>query len=187
MDVAFYNNLFLIDVRDFDALKAVVDDGVAQLGRLDIILTGVWHAAKVAIPHIKAGERGGSIAFTSSVGGVNGLTNTGHYGAGKHGVVGLIRTLALELAPDMIRVNTVHPTQCNTPMLMNDAMYKLFVPGSENPTKEEFAAVSQELNALPIPWVEPVDVSNALLFWASDEGRYITGATLPVDAGAIIK
>lgn len=204
-----------IDVRDFDAMKSFVDDSVGALGRLDIIsanagaapgggpavdievgdwqetiniiLTGVWHTVKAAVPHMRAGGRGGSIAITSSVGGLKGLANTGHYVAGKHGIVGLMRTLAMELAPDMIRVNTIHPTQCNTPMLMNDAIYKLFVPGSENPTVEEFAEVSQQLNVLPIPWVEPVDVSNALLFLASDEGRYITGVALPVDAGSSMK
>jgi (+)-trans-carveol dehydrogenase len=94
-----------------------------------------------------------------------------------------MRTLALELAPYSIRVNSLHPTNVNTDMIQNEAIYHLFVPGSENPTREEFASVSRSMQALPIPWVEPVDISNALLFLASDEGRYITGVTFPVDAG----
>ena len=202
------------DVRDFGALKAALDKGVAQLGRLDIVsanagiasygpagdlaeqtwhdmidinLTGDWHAAKAAIPHLIAGGRGGSIIITSSDAGLKAYQNAAHYVAAKHGVVGLMRTLALELAPHMIRVNSLHPTQVNTDMVMNEPMFRLFMPGTEHPTVEDFRPVSQALNALPIPWVEPVDISNALLFLASDEARYITGVTLPVDAGAAIK
>ncbi|MEV1329302.1 mycofactocin-coupled SDR family oxidoreductase [Micromonospora costi] len=203
------------DVRDFAAVKAAVDEGVAQLGRLDIVsanagisspagpaedvseqtwqdmidinLTGVWHTAKAAIPHIKAGGRGGSIVLTSSDAGLFAYPNIAHYVSAKHGVVGLMRTLALELAPFNIRVNSLHPTQVDTPMIMNEATYKLFLPDNPNPTIEEFAPVSQQMNALPIPWVEAVDISNALLFLASDEARYITGVALPVDAGAAIK
>ena len=203
------------DVRDFAALKAAVDDGVAQLGRLDIVsanagvstnpgpadtlseetwqtmidinLTGVWHTAKAAIPALKAGGRGGSIILTSSAAGLMGYPNVSHYVSAKHGVVGLMRTLALELAPDMIRVNSVHPTQVDTEMIQNEATYRLFMPDNPNPTREDFAPASQAMNALPIPWVEAVDISNAVLFLASDEARYITGVTLPVDAGAVIK
>ena len=98
-----------------------------------------------------------------------------------------MRTLALELAPHMIRVNSIHPTQVNTPMIMNDMIMRLFRPDVENPTIDDFAVASQATNALPIPWVESVDISNALLFLASDEARYITGVTLPVDAGSVIK
>ncbi|HWG64334.1 MAG TPA: mycofactocin-coupled SDR family oxidoreductase [Streptosporangiaceae bacterium] len=202
------------DVRDFGALKAAVDDGVAQLGRLDIVstnagivsfgtldempeqtwrdmidtnLTGVWHAAKAAIPHLRAGGRGGSIILTSSAAGLMAYPGAGHYVSAKHGVVGLMRTLALELAPDMIRVNSLHPTQVDTDMIMNEPTFKLFRPDLEHPTVDDFRPASQAMNALPIAWVEPVDISNALLFLASDEARYITGVTLPVDAGAVIK
>jgi (+)-trans-carveol dehydrogenase len=98
-----------------------------------------------------------------------------------------MRTLALELALDMIRVNSLHPTQVNTPMIMNEPTFRLFSPDNPNPTVEDFRPISQEMNALPIPWVESVDISNALLFLASDEARYITGVALPVDAGAVIK
>jgi (+)-trans-carveol dehydrogenase len=204
------------DVRDYGALKAPLDDGVAQLGRLDIVsanagifsfgraeelpeqtwqdvidtnLTGVWHAAKAAIPHLRAGGRGGSIILTSSTGGLMALANTAHYIASKHGVVGLMRTLALELAPAMIRVNSVHPTSVNTGMVQNAAAYALFAPDLEEKdrTKENLRERFQALNALPIPWVEPVDISNAVLSLASHESRYVTGVTLPVDAGCLIK
>jgi SDR family mycofactocin-dependent oxidoreductase len=203
------------DVRDYVALKAAVDDGVAQLGRLDIVsanagigaspvkawemdestwqtmidinLSGVWHAAKAAIPHLIEGGNGGSIILTSSAAGLQAYENIAHYVSAKHGVVGLMRTLALELAPYMIRVNSIHPTQVDTDMIQNEATYRLFRPDLEHPTREDFAPASQSVNALPIPWVEPVDISNAILFLASDEGRYITGVTLPVDAGTVIK
>jgi (+)-trans-carveol dehydrogenase len=102
-------------------------------------------------------------------------------------VVGLMRTLALELAPHFIRVNSVHPTGVNTDMIQNAATYRLFRPDLDNPTAEDMAEAAQALNALPIPWVEPRDISNAVLFLASDEARYITGVTLPVDAGSTQK
>jgi SDR family mycofactocin-dependent oxidoreductase len=202
------------DVRDYDALKSAVDDGVAELGRLDVVsanagiasfarahelseqtwrdmidtnLTGVWHAAKAAIPHLIDGGRGGSIILTSSTAGLMPLLNAGHYVSAKHGVVGLMRTLALELAPHMIRVNSLHPTSVNTDMIQNDPTYALFRPDLEHPTRDDAEPAFTSLNALPIPWVEPVDISNALLFLASDEARYITGVTLPVDAGSVIK
>ena len=203
------------DVRDYAAVKAALDDGVAQLGRLDIVsanagifsfgtmeeldetqwqdmidvnLTGVWHAAKAAIPHLRAAG-GGSMILTSSTAGLQALPNTGHYNAAKHGVVGLMRTLALELAPDMIRVNSVHPTAVNTDMIQNPATYELFAPDlpEADRTRDALAPRFQELNVLPIPWVEPVDISNAVLWLASDESRYVTGVTLPVDAGLLIK
>jgi (+)-trans-carveol dehydrogenase len=125
--------------------------------------------------------------LTSSVGGLKAYPNVGHYIAAKHGVVGVMRTLALELAPHSIRVNSVHPTQVNTPMVMNDATFRLFRPDLEYPTRDDFAPVSQMMHALPVPWVEPVDISNAVLFLASDEARYVTGVTLPIDAGVLIK
>ena len=144
------------DVRDYGALKKALDDGVAELGRLDIVsanagifsfgrtedlpeqtwqdmidtnLTGVWHAAKAAIPHLRAGGRGGSIILTSSTAGLKALeSNTRHDNGAKHGVVGLMRTLALELAPAMIRVNWVHPTSVDTDMVQNAPTYALFAP-----------------------------------------------------------
>jgi (+)-trans-carveol dehydrogenase len=203
------------DVRVFAQLKEAVDDGVAQLGRLDIVvanagiftapdtaenipeeifldtidinLVGVWRTAKAAIPHLKAGGRGGSIIMTSSTAGLQGQPNCAHYAAAKHGVVGLMRTLALELAPDMIRVNSVHPTTVETDMVLNQGLYDLFRPDLEHPTKDDFAQAALTINALPVPWVQPLDISNAVLFLASDEARYVTGITLPVDAGATTK
>ena len=107
--------------------------------------------------------------------------------AANHGVIGLMRTLALELAADFIRVNALAPTAVDTPMVMNSATYRLLRPDLENPTADDLAGPAAALNALPIPWVEPADISNALVFLASDEARYITGITLPVDAGIVIK
>jgi SDR family mycofactocin-dependent oxidoreductase len=203
-----------VDVRDYDALKQALDDGVAQLGRLDIVsanagivsygrveelpeqtwrdvidvnLTGEWHAAKAAIPHLRAGGRGGSIILTSSDAGLKALQNLAHYVAAKHGVIGLMRTLALELAPDFIRVNALAPTSVNTPMIMNEPTYRVFRPDLQNPTAEDMTGPATAVNVLPIPWVEPVDISNAVLWLASDESRYVTGITLPVDAGAALK
>jgi (+)-trans-carveol dehydrogenase len=205
------------DVRDYDALEAALEDGVAQLGRLDIVcanagisifgraesvtalsaqswrdvidtnLTGVWHTAKVAIPHLVQGGSGGSIIITSSLMGLKGSQNGAAYASAKTGLVGFMRVLALELAPHMIRVNSIHPTSVNTRMLHNENLYALFAPDLERPTREHAAERMQTLNVLPVPWVEPEDVSNAVLFLASDEARYITGVALPVDAGAAIK
>ena len=204
------------DVRDYGALKAALDDGVAQLGRLDIVsanagissfgtldklpeqtwqdmidtnLTGVWHTAKAAIPHLRAGGHGGSIILTSSAAGLKAYQTIGHYSAAKLGVVGLMRTLALELAPDMIRVNSVHPTNVNTDMIQNAATYTMFAPDlqEQDRTRERLVERFGAINALPIPWVEPVDISNAVLWLASDEARYVTGVTLPVDAGSLVK
>lgn len=199
------------DVRDFDAVKAALDDGVAQLGRLDIVcanagimsvgradelpeqtwqdmidinLSGVWRACKAAIPHL--GE-GGVIVITSSAAGLMAIENSAHYVSAKHGLVGLMRTLTLELAPRSIRVNSVHPTTVNTDMIQNDPTYRLFRPDLDNPTVDDAAEAFLTLNALPIKWVEPRDISNAVLFLASDEARYITGVTLPVDAGYVVK
>ncbi|BBU21276.1 mycofactocin-coupled SDR family oxidoreductase [Mycobacterium xenopi] len=204
-----------VDVRDYTALKAAVDSGVEQLGRLDIIvanagignggdtldktsehdwqemidvnLSGVWKTVKAGVPHILAGGRGGSIILTSSVGGLKAYPHTGHYVAAKHGVVGLMRTFAVELGQHMIRVNSVHPTNVNTPLFMNEGTMKLFRPDLENPGPEDLKVVAQMMHTLPIGWVEPEDISNAVLFLASEESRYITGVTLPVDAGSCLK
>ncbi len=202
------------DVRDLAAVTAAVDDGFAQLGRIDVVsanagifsvgpthelaedtwqdmidvnLTGVWHAVRAAIPQLIAGGRGGSIVITSSGAGLKGFPNVAHYVSAKHGVVGLMRTLALELAPHWIRVNSIHPTNTDTDMIQNDAMYRLFRPDLDNPTRADFDAGAREMNALDLPWVEAIDITNALLFLASDDARYITGVALPVDAGFFVK
>jgi (+)-trans-carveol dehydrogenase len=199
------------DVRDYGRLKAAVDQGVATLGRLDIVaanagvtsyypswklpeegwdavvdtnLKGVWHTCKAAIPHLIDGGRGGAIIITSSTAGLRGIANLAHYSAAKTGLVGLMRTMAGELAPHNIRVNTVHPTAVDTDMVHNKATYDLFIPEPADRNRDGVAGPMQALNMLPIPWVDPRDISNAVLFLASDEGRYITGARLPVDAGS---
>ncbi len=202
------------DVRDYDATKAAVDAGVAELGRLDIVcgnagiassgpsielsteawremidinLTGVWHTCKAAIPHIIAGGRGGSVILTSSTAGIKGFLNLSHYAAAKHGVVGLMRSLANELAPHRIRVNTVHPTTVSTAMVDNPEIRGLFRPDLEAPTLDDAAEAFMTMNMLPVPWVEAIDITNAVLFLASDEARYVTGASIPIDAGATQK
>jgi (+)-trans-carveol dehydrogenase len=198
------------DVRDYQGLAKALDDAVVQLGRLDIVsanagilshatadtlaeaswqdmidinLTGVWHTAKAAVPHLIAGGRGGSIVLTSSGVVMKGTPNFAHYVSAKHGIVGLTRTMARELAPHWIRVNALHPGNVDTAMLRNTETLRLFRPDLENPTAEDATAAFQARNAMPVPWVDPVDISNALLFLASDEARYITGVSLPVDAG----
>jgi (+)-trans-carveol dehydrogenase len=204
-----------VDVRDYDALKAAVDAGVEEFGRLDVIvanagignggqtldqtseadwnamidvnLSGVWKSVKAGVPHILAGGNGGSIILTSSVGGLKAYPHTGHYIAAKHGVVGLMRTFAVELGAQNIRVNSVHPTNVNTPLYMNEGTMKLFRPDLENPTADDMKVVAQFMHTLPIGWVEPEDIANAVLFLASDEARYITGVTLPVDGGSCLK
>ncbi|MGZ9884174.1 mycofactocin-coupled SDR family oxidoreductase [Rhodococcus ruber] len=204
------------DVRDSAALKSAVDDGVAQLGRLDIVLanagiasfapveeltdemwddmidinlTGVFKTVRAAVPHLKANDGGGAIVLTSSTAGIKGLANLAHYVAAKHGVVGLTKTLANELAPHMIRVNSVHPTSVDTDMIHNEQTYAVFNPDKKPSeiTREEAGESFKTMNALPIEWVEPVDISNAILFLVSDAGRYVTGVQLPIDAGAVIK
>ena len=204
------------DVRDYGAVKAALDDGVAQLGRLDIVaanagifsfgkadvleektwqdmidvnLTGVWHAVKAAIPHLMAGGQGGSIVLTSSTAGLMPFDEHGplHRGQARRGRADA--RAGRRTGPDFIRANSVHPTTVNTDMIQNDATYELFAPDlpKEQRTKEVVGERFQTLNALPIKWVEPRDISNAVLFLASDEARYITGVTLPVDAGSLIK
>lgn len=201
------------DVRDSGALGKVLADGVARFGRvdtvvanagifgvgrlddlsesawremLDINLTGVWLTVKTAIPHLRAAG-GGAVVITSSGAGLHASPNIGHYVSAKHGAVGLMRTLALELADDSIRVNCVLPGTVDTPMVQNDAMYRLFRPDLAEPGRADFVQAARSLTALPVPWVEDVDVSNAVLFLVSDEARYITGVTLPVDAGTSVK
>ncbi len=201
------------DVRDYAGLKAALDAGVRELGGLDIVvanagvvnygpfeeitdeewaavvdinLTGVWKTCKAATSHLRA-RGGGAIVITSSAAGMIAPNHIAHYTSTKHGLIGLMRTVANELAPDMIRANSVHPTQVDTPMIMNDTTFGMFRPDLPSPGREDIIDISTQMNALPVPWVEAVDVANAVLFLASDEARYITGATLTVDAGVSIK
>ncbi|MDG3008959.1 mycofactocin-coupled SDR family oxidoreductase [Rhodococcus sp. D2-41] len=205
---------FEADVRDQAALDAAVQAGVAELGGLDIVcgtagisssgpavdlaedtwqtmldvnLTGVWKTCKAAIPHLIETGRGGSIVLISSIAGLRGLVSVGHYAAAKTGVVGLMRALAQELAQSSIRVNTVHPANTRTTMIQNEGTMRSFCPGVDHPTQEQFEAGTASMHLLPVPMLDPVDIANACLFLASDEARYITGVTLPVDAGHCLK
>jgi SDR family mycofactocin-dependent oxidoreductase len=197
------------DVRDFHQVKSAMDAGVEHFGRLDIVLAnagiapvafrelsieeeldqwraavgvnldGAYHVAWAAIPHLLSGNRGGSIIFTSSTAGLRGFGGVQGgglgYAASKHGIVGLMRTLANALAPANIRVNTVHPTAVNTMMAVNPAMTEFL---------ENYPGSGQHLqNPLPVEMLEPEDISAAIAYLVSDEGRYVTGVTFPVDAG----
>ncbi|WP_207908997.1 mycofactocin-coupled SDR family oxidoreductase [Pseudonocardia endophytica] len=199
------------DTRDAGALAAAVDRGVSELGRLDIVLanagivsyggvrdltaeqwndmigtnlTGVFNTARATVEHLIA-SGGGSFIATSSVYGLKGNGGVAHYTAAKHGVTGLLRAMTHELAPFNIRVNSIHPTTVNTDMIQHDAQYRLFRPDLDNPTAEDAKAGFASLNIMPIPWVETTDITNAVLFLASDKARYITGVALPVDAGSM--
>ncbi|SDN80396.1 SDR family mycofactocin-dependent oxidoreductase [Klenkia soli] len=197
------------DVRSLEALQGAVRDGVAQLGRVDIVLanagiapmgegsetpqawqdvldinlTGVWNTVHAAVPTMVEQGDGGAIVLTSSTAGLKGIGGDSPggegYTAAKHGVVGLMRTFANTLAKHRIRVNTVHPTGVNTPMVVNAVMEKFL---AEDPSIAN--AIS---NLLPVDMIEAVDISNAILFLVSDDGRYVTGTTLPVDAGILAK
>ncbi|TFV57838.1 NAD(P)-dependent oxidoreductase [Mycobacterium sp. PS03-16] len=201
----------VVDVRDCDALQTATDAAVAEFGGLDIVcatagitsrgmavempedmwqtmldvnLTGVWHTCKATAPHLIS-RGGGVMVLVSSIAGLRGLVGVAHYTAAKHGVVGLMRSLAHDLAPHGIRVNSVHPTNVDTPLIQNEAVRRAFRPDLDRPpTHAEFAAAARPMNLLDIPWVDPVDVANAAVFLASDEARYITAVALPVDAGS---
>jgi SDR family mycofactocin-dependent oxidoreductase len=201
------------DVRDFDRLQSVLESGREELGGIDIVvanagiasyaagheiteaafdemididLKGVWHTLKAAVPHLIE-QRSGSIVICASAAGVIGPPGLAHYVAAKHGAIGLMRAFANELGASMIRVNAVCPTQVDTPMIMHDEIYRMFRPDLDAPTKEDIVEVSTNMNLIPVPWVDVRDVSNAVLFLASDEARYITGTAIPVDAGIVSK
>jgi SDR family mycofactocin-dependent oxidoreductase len=194
------------DVRNSAQMQAAVDRGLSELGHIDVVcanagigsfgpawelsdeqwedvidtnLTGVWRTLKAVIPTMIRQGTGGSLVITSSVAGLEGFANLAHYTSAKHGVIGLMRTLVNELSAHRIRVNCVNPTTVDTDMIDNDAAYAVF--GAT--TREGMGQTMLMLNALPVPWVEAVDVSNAVLFLASDESRYVTGLNLTVDAG----
>jgi SDR family mycofactocin-dependent oxidoreductase len=199
------------DTRDLPGLTAAVDAGVAELGRLDIILanagifsagrmlemdedtwstmidvnlSGTWKTIRAAAPHIVAGGRGGAIVITSSLAAITANEAMVHYSAAKAGLIGMMKVVAKELAPQRIRVNSVHPTTVATDMILNDPFYRLFRPDLESPTREDFEEAGRTLNALPVAAVESRDVTDAILYLVADSGRYVTGSTLVVDAGA---
>jgi SDR family mycofactocin-dependent oxidoreductase len=204
------------DVRDRAQLAEAVADGVAELGHLDVVvanagicplgadvplqgwfdvvavnLTGVLNAVEVALPHLSAGA---SIICTGSVAGLlaGGTDNpqNGPGGAGysyaKQNVARFVHELAKQLAPQSIRVNAVHPTNVDTDMLQSAPMYKVFRPDLANPTREDAELAFPAMQPMPIGYVQPVDISNAVLYLASDEARYVTGLQLKVDAGALL-
>jgi SDR family mycofactocin-dependent oxidoreductase len=201
------------DVRDLSQVEAAVAAGLDEFGHIDVVcanagigslgrswelsekqwhdmidvnLTGAWNTVRAVIPHMIQAGRGGSIIFTNSVAGTLGRPNMSHYAASKHGLVGLMRSLANELAPYFIRVNSVHPGNVDTDMVQNVTGRRLLLPDVEDPSREEFAAAAAKLSLMPVPWVESIDISNAVLWLASEEARYVTGIILPVDAGAAV-
>lgn len=199
------------DVRDLGDLERLASQGAEELGSLDIVvanagiavpakgiemdeemwqttidinLTGAWKTAKATVPHIQAGGRGGAVVMIGSLSAVITNANTAQYAAAKQGMVGMMRVLAKELAPESIRVNVLHPTTVATDMVFNEANYQLFRPDLENPGREDFEVAARTLNALPIVAVEPEDITNGVLYLVSDDARYVTGTTLAVGAGA---
>ncbi|MGZ8815571.1 MAG: mycofactocin-coupled SDR family oxidoreductase [Mycobacterium sp.] len=195
------------DVRDQHALKSALAAGVDELGRLDIVvanagiapmqsgpqgwqdvidvnLTGVYHTVEVAIPTLIEQGDGGAIVLTSSVAGLIGVgshdAGAVGYVAAKHGIVGLVRLYANLLAPHSIRVNSVHPAGVDTPMINNEAT-RQWLGSIADKTPQEMG------NALPVQVLQPEDIANAVAWLVSDEARYVTGVTLPVDAGSVNK
>jgi SDR family mycofactocin-dependent oxidoreductase len=153
---------------------------------IDINLTGVFNTVRFAIPQMIE-RKSGSLVLISSTCGVKPLAWMPHYNAAKHGVMGLTKSLALDLGPYFVRANAILPSTVNTPMIHNEPSYKIYRPDLENPTPEEAMSGFYAHNAIPLPYVEPEDVSEAVLFLASDASRYITGLGLTIDLGTIQK
>lgn len=202
------------DVRDIDALARAVDEGVVELGRLDVVvanagiftfgqethrvpedswqdlmdinLTGVWHTYKASAEHLIASGAGGSVIIISSLAGFKGIANVAAYTATKHAIVGLMKVLANELGPHGIRVNTIHPNSIDTPMVKNPATYRLFRPDLDEPSAEDAEPAFAGLNPFGKAWIEPVHVSNAVAWLASDQSYYVSGGQIPVDGGASV-
>jgi (+)-trans-carveol dehydrogenase len=202
-----------VDVRDRDRMQQAVSDGVAELGRLDIVcanagisppggpvwtippqqwrdvidvnLTGVYNTLAVTVPAIQAAGNGGSIIVTASGAGLRSAQNLGDYNASKHAVVGLAQTLANEVAKEGIRVNVIAPGTVDTPMVTaNDVQFKVFRPDLERPELDDCIDIFKMIMPMGQPWVDPVDISNAVVFLSSDEARYVTGIVMPVDQGS---
>lgn len=206
---------FAGDVRDSTYLDAAVGDTVAAFGTLDIVvanaavagsrdhrlfeiteeewdlvtgvnLRGAWQTVKAAAAPLMASGRGSVILIGSTCAG-KGYPYTGHYTVAKHGLIGLMRVLANELGPSGVRVNMVNPTFVDTELLHQPDVYRAFVADGVEGTRENFAAATQALHLLPAPWVTPDDVTDAVLWLAGDESRYVTGQQLNVDAGALTR
>jgi len=160
----------------------------------DVDLLGVMNTVAVSLPHI---SDGGSIIVTGSTAGMMPATTTnplmGPGGAGyawaKNVLIGYVEQMALHLASKMIRVNAIHPTNCNTHLLHNDGLYAVFRPDmrKEKPTRADVEPAFTHFQAMPIPYVEPQDIAHLAVFLASDESRYVTGQQIRVDAGALLK
>jgi SDR family mycofactocin-dependent oxidoreductase len=203
------------DVRKLAEVQSVVDAGLAELGKIDIVcanagigtwalswemtvqqwtdmidvnLTGVFNATRAALPSMVQRGQGGCVVLTSSRAGLIGYAHTAHYTAAKHGVIGLMKVLAQELGQHRIRVNAVCPTTVNTPLVVNDLTFELFAPEVSQPTADDVREPFAALNILPdVPWIEPEDVSEAVVWLCSDAARYVTGISLPIDAGNTVK
>ncbi len=203
------------DVRSLSELQQAADTGLSELGKIDIVcanagigswavawemteqqwkdmidinLTGVFNTVRATLPSMVERGQGGSVVLTSSTAGLRAYANTAHYTAAKHGVIGLMKVLAQEAGPHRIRVNAVCPTTVRTPLVINDATFELFAPHLEHPTEDDVREPFESLNILPgVAWVEPSDVSDAVLFLCSDAAKFITGVALPIDAGNIVK
>jgi SDR family mycofactocin-dependent oxidoreductase len=202
------------DTRDYAQVKSVFDRGIQQFGRIDIVvpnagicsgaktweidpadwremvdinLNGVFHTVKAAIPTMIAQNEGGSIVFIGSTEALKGAENISSYAAAKHGVTGLMTSLARELGRYNIRVNSVNPTCVDTDMINNDFVYGLFRPDLDKPTREDVIDTFAGTHILPVPWMQPQDVSNAILYLVTEPGRYITATALVIDAGFIVK
>jgi len=181
----------------------VANAGICPLGEglpveafvdaVDVDLVGVINTVHVALPHlhdgasiIMTGSVAGLLSSASSGSGPQGLGGAG-YNLAKRVIVEYSTTLAVKLAPKSIRVNAIHPTNCNTDMLQSEPMYKTFRPDLANPSVEEAETGFRSMQAMPIPWVEPSDISYAVVYLASDESRYVTGMQLRIDGGATIQ
>jgi SDR family mycofactocin-dependent oxidoreductase len=198
------------DVRDLDGLRAAFDEGVTQLGpcqivvanagihpigtmgdrapegwrdSIDVILTGTWNTLQVSYPQMVEAGTGGSIIIISSSNGLKGHTDGSGgwdgYVAAKHGLVGLMRSYAWFLGPNNIRVNSIHPSGVPTGMTQN----QLFADYVAVTPPERMWRLG---NAMPVEWLDPEDISNAVAWLASDEARYVSGVTLSVDGGSNI-
>jgi SDR family mycofactocin-dependent oxidoreductase len=150
---------------------------------IDINLTGVFNACRAVIPGMIERGGGGRIVAIASMAGRAGWENIGHYAASKWGVIGLVKSLALEVAPHRITANAICPSSVNTTMMHNDSSYRLFRPDLENPTREDVLPAFASINVIPVPYVEPDDISDGVLFLASREAAGITGAALSISAG----
>lgn len=199
------------DVRDLGQLEALVARAVAELGKVDILLanagilntvpihelsatqwqemidtnlTGVFNSIRAVLPHMME-RRYGRIVATSSMAGRQAYANSAHYVAAKFGVIGLVKAAAIDAAPFGVTVNAVCPTNCATDMIFNEGVYRLFCPGADNPGPQDIAPIMTGMHPQQIPWIQPIDVSRAILFLVSDDTPHITAEALTISAGMI--